>query len=133
MNQQLNRFSLTVEEVYKIAASLNLIVIGQIDSGQINVGEEVYCYRSTADKKYMKVTEIKRKGLSVSWAQSGDKIIICLEGSNLTKEDVHNGDILFKRQKWDEKQKVEETVELLVVAPMSSGTVSYTHLTLPTN
>ena len=121
MNQQLNRFSLTVEEVYKIAASLNLIVIGQIDSGQINVGEEVYCYRSTADKKYMKVTEIKRKGLSVSWAQSGDKIIICLEGSNLTKEDVHNGDILFKRQKWDEKQKVEETVELLVVAPMSSG------------
>lgn len=68
MNQQLNRFSLTVEEVYKIAASLNLIVIGQIDSGQINVGEEVYCYRSTADKKYMKVTEIKRKGLSVSWA-----------------------------------------------------------------
>lgn len=27
MNQQLNRFSLTVEEVYKIAASLNLIVI----------------------------------------------------------------------------------------------------------
>ena len=56
MNQQLNRFSLTVEEVYKIAASLNLIVIGQIDSGQINVGEEVYCYRSTADKKYMNVT-----------------------------------------------------------------------------
>ena len=51
MNQQLNRFSLTVEEVYKIAASLNLIVIGQIDSGQINVGEEVYCYRSTADRK----------------------------------------------------------------------------------
>ena len=42
MNQQLNRFSLTVEEVYKIAASLNLIVIGQIDSGQINFGEEVY-------------------------------------------------------------------------------------------
>ena len=27
MNQQLNRFSLTVEEVYKIAASLNLIVM----------------------------------------------------------------------------------------------------------
>ena len=121
MNQQLNRFSLTVEEVYKIKTSPNLIVIGQIDSGQINVNEEIYCYRSTADKKYMRVTEIKRKGLSVAWAQSGDKIIICLEGSNLTKEDVHNGDILFKRQKWDEKQKVEETVELLVVAPMSSG------------
>ena len=44
MNQQLNRFSLTVEEVYKIKTSPNLIVIGQIDSGQINVNEEIYCY-----------------------------------------------------------------------------------------
>ena len=133
MNQQLNRFSLTVEEVYKMKASPNLIVIGQIDSGQININEEVYCYRSTADKKYMRVTEIKRKGLSVAWAKSGDKIIICLEGSNLTKEDVHNGDILFKRQKWDDEQKTEEVVELLVVAPMSSGKSTVINAILGTN
>lgn len=121
MSERINKFNLLVDNVYQMNESTNLVVVGQINLGQLNTNEQLYCYRSTSDKKYMKVIDIKKRGQAVAWAKAGDKVILCLSGNNLTKEDVHDGDVLLKRQNWDEEDEEKNITELLVVAPMSSG------------
>lgn len=84
-------FRLTVEDVFMIAGR-GTVVIGQIESGALEVGNEVRILSQSLASKTATVTGIEMLRKQLQQAKAGDNVGILLRGVN--KTEVHQGDIL---------------------------------------
>lgn len=86
-------FSITVQDVFVITGR-GTVIVGQIASGSVRVGDTVILKRLNGSSREVTVTGIEmfRKMLDV--AKEGDNVGILLRG--LTKADIGKGDVLLK-------------------------------------
>lgn len=86
-------FRITVQDVFTITGR-GTVIVGQITSGSVRVGDTVVLKRLDGSSREVTVTGIEmfRKMLDV--AQEGDNVGILLRG--LTKADIGKGDVLLK-------------------------------------
>jgi elongation factor Tu len=84
-------FRMTVEDVFAIRGR-GTVVTGQIEIGEIRVGNEVYIHGSDATKTAV-ITGIEMFRRKQPQAQAGDRVGLRLAGIN--KEDVQHGDVLL--------------------------------------
>ena len=82
---------MTVENVFAIRGQ-GIVVTGQIESGTVNVGNEVYV-QGVGGVKTAVITSIEMHRRKQQQAQAGDACGLLLTGIN--KEDVQRGDVLL--------------------------------------
>ena len=86
-------FRMTVADVFTIRGQ-DIVVTGQIESGTVGVGHEVYVHGSDSDSvKTAVITSIEKHRRKHQQAQAGDACGLILAGVN--KEDVQRGDVLL--------------------------------------
>jgi elongation factor Tu len=83
-------FRMTVEDVFTIR-NRGTVVTGQIEIGEIRVGNEVYIHGANPTKTAV-ISSIEMFRREQPQAQAGDKVGLIL--ADITKEDVQRGDIL---------------------------------------
>ncbi len=83
-------FHMIVENVFAIG-SQGIVVTGQIESGVINVGNEVYV-QGVSGVKTAVITSIEMFRRQHRQAQAGDSVGLRLTG--ISKEDIQQGDVL---------------------------------------
>jgi elongation factor Tu len=84
-------FRMTVEDVFFIRGR-GVVVTGQIESGTLNVHDEIYIRRQDSSKKTV-VTGIEMLRKQLDQAQAGDNVGILLR--DVTKQDIEHGDVLL--------------------------------------
>ena len=84
-------FRMTVEDVFFIRGR-GTVVTGQIESGTLNVNDEIYIRRPNSSKR-VTVTGIEMFRKIVDQAQAGDNVGVLLR--DLTKQEVEKGDVLL--------------------------------------
>ena len=84
-------FRMTVEDVFFIRGR-GTIVTGQIESGTLNVNDEVYIQRFGSGRK-VTVTGIEMFRKQLDQARAGDNVGVLLR--EITKPEVDKGDVLL--------------------------------------
>ena len=84
-------FRMTVQDVFSIKGR-GTVVIGQIESGSITVGDEIQIQRQGSMKKTV-VTGVEIFRKVVTRAQAGDNVGLLMK--DIAKEDVQGGDVLM--------------------------------------
>jgi translation elongation factor EF-Tu-like GTPase len=85
------RFRMVVEDVFFIRGR-GVAVTGQLESGALSVGDEVYIARE-ASSRHTSVTGIELLGKQVRQAQPGDKLGVLL--ADISTTEVERGDVLM--------------------------------------
>jgi elongation factor Tu len=83
-------FRMTVNDVFFIRGR-GVVVTGQIESGTLQAGDEVYLKGEKSTRK-VKVTGIESFRKQLTQAQAGENVGILL--GNITKDDIKQGDVL---------------------------------------
>ena len=83
-------FRMTVQDVFSIRGR-GTVVTGQIESGTLNVGDEISFRRQGTVKKTV-VTGIEAFRKQLQQAQAGDNVGVLLRDIN--KPDIQRGDVL---------------------------------------
>lgn len=84
-------FRMTVQDVFTIKGR-GTVVTGKIESGKLNVGDEIQIQRQGSSKKAV-VTGIEAFRKQQNQAQMGDNIGVLLR--DIGKQDVQSGDVLM--------------------------------------
>ena len=84
-------FRMTVADVFFIRGR-GTVVTGQIESGTLNVNDEVYLRRSNSSRRVV-VTGIEMFRKLANQAQAGENVGILFR--DITKQDVEKGDVLL--------------------------------------
>lgn len=84
-------FRMTVEDVFFIRGR-GTVATGQIESGTLNVNDEIYIRRPSSSKRAL-VTGIEMFRKQLNQAQTGDNVGVLLR--DITKQDVAHGDVLL--------------------------------------
>ena len=84
-------FRMTVADVFFIRGR-GTVVTGQIESGTLNVNDEIYIRRPSSSKKTV-VTGIEMFRKQLNQAHAGDNVGILLR--DISKQDVQHGDVLL--------------------------------------
>ena len=84
-------FRMTVEDVFFIRGR-GTVVTGQVESGTLNVNDEIYIRRQNSSKK-VTVTGIEMFRKILDQAKSGDNVGILLR--DITKQEIEKGDVLL--------------------------------------
>lgn len=84
-------FRMTVEDVFFIRGR-GTVVTGQIESGTLNVNDEIYIRRANSSKR-VTVTSIEMFRKILDQAKAGDNVGILLR--DITKQEVEKGDVLL--------------------------------------
>jgi len=84
-------FRMTVADVFFIRGR-GTIVTGQIESGTLNVNDEVYIQRAGSSRK-VTVTGIEMFRKTLDQARAGDNVGVLLR--DITKQEVEIGDVLL--------------------------------------
>ena len=84
-------FRMTVADVFFIRGR-GTVVTGQIESGTLNVNDEVYLRRSNSSRRVV-VTGIEMFRKLANQAQAGENVGILFR--DITKQDVGKGDVLL--------------------------------------
>lgn len=84
-------FRMTVEDVFFIRGR-GTVVTGQIESGTLNVSDEIYIRRPGSSKRTV-VTGIEMFRKILDQAQAGDNIGVFLR--DIPKQEVQKGDVLL--------------------------------------
>lgn len=84
-------FRLTVEDVFTIRGR-GTVVTGRVESGTLNVGDQVYIKRQNSTKQTV-VTGIEAFRKLLNQAQTGDTIGVLLR--DISKQDIQRGDVLL--------------------------------------
>ena len=84
-------FRLTVEDVFTIRGR-GTVVTGRVESGRLNVGDEIYIRRPSSSRKTV-VTGIEAFRKQLDQAQAGDNVGVLLR--DIGKQDVQRGDVLL--------------------------------------
>jgi elongation factor Tu len=84
-------FRMTVQDVFSIRGR-GTVVTGQIESGTLNVGDEISIQRQGSLKKAI-VTGIEAFRKQLQQAQAGDNVGVLLRDIN--KPDIQPGDVLM--------------------------------------
>ena len=83
-------FRMTVEDVFTIRGR-GIVVTGQIEVGEIRVGNEVFVHGAEETKRAV-ISSIEMFRRQQHHAQAGDRVGLILEG--ISKDDVQRGDLL---------------------------------------
>jgi elongation factor Tu len=83
-------FRMTVEDVFSIRGR-GTVVTGRIESGVINVGDEVNIQHDTEVKKTT-ITGVEMFRKKLDQAKAGDNVGLLLK--DVTRDDVQHGDVL---------------------------------------
>lgn len=86
-------FRLTVEDVFSITGR-GTVVTGQVESGSVNVGDEVIIQRQNVTMTKSVVTGIEQFRKLLNSAGPGDNVGLLLRG--LSKNDISKGDVITK-------------------------------------
>ena len=84
-------FRMTIADVFFIRGR-GTVVTGQIESGTLNVNDEIYIQRSNFSKR-VTVTGIEMFRKILDQAKAGDNVGVLLR--DITKQEVEKGDILL--------------------------------------
>ena len=84
-------FRMTVADVFFIRGR-GTVVTGQIESGTLNVHDEIYIQRSGSARK-VTVTGIEMFRKILDQARAGDNVGVLLR--DITKQEVEKGDVLL--------------------------------------
>lgn len=84
-------FRMTVQDVFFIRGR-GTVVTGQIESGTLNTGDEIYLRRSNSSK-LVTVNGIEMFRKLLDQATAGDNVGVLLR--DLTKQEVGKGDVLL--------------------------------------
>ncbi len=84
-------FRMTVEDVFFIRGR-GTVVTGQIESGELNVHDEIFVRRSNSSRK-VTVNGIEMFRKIMNQAKAGDNVGVLLR--DITKQDVQKGDVLL--------------------------------------
>ena len=87
-------FRMTIADVFAIRGR-GTVVTGRVESGTLNVGDEVYIKGPAGSKKTV-VAAIEAFRARLDRAAAGDNIGLLLQ--NIAREDVQRGDIVTGRQ-----------------------------------
>ena len=86
-------FRITVQDVFSITGR-GTVITGQVESGSVNVGDEVTIQRQNGTMVKSVVTGIEQFRKLLNHAQVGDNVGILLRG--LSKSDISKGDVITK-------------------------------------
>jgi elongation factor Tu len=84
-------FRMTIADVFFIRGR-GTVVTGQVESGTLNVGDEIYLRRSNASQK-VTITGIEMFRKLLDQAKAGDNVGVLLR--DITKQEVEKGDVLL--------------------------------------
>ena len=84
-------FRMTVADVFSIKGR-GTVVTGQIESGTLNVNDEIYLRRTNSSRRVV-VTGIEMFRKLANQAQAGENVGILIR--DITKQDVQKGDVLL--------------------------------------
>jgi elongation factor Tu len=84
-------FRMTVEDVFAIRGR-GTVVTGRIETGTLNVNDEIYIRRPNSSRKTV-VTGIEAFRKQLNQAQAGENVGVLLR--DITKQDVQHGDVLL--------------------------------------
>jgi elongation factor Tu len=84
-------FRMTIADVFFIRGR-GTVVTGQIESGTLNVDDEIYIQRSNSSRK-VTVTGIEMFRKILDQAKAGDNVGVLLR--DITKQEVEKGDVLL--------------------------------------
>ncbi len=84
-------FRMTVEDVFYIRGR-GTVVTGQIESGTLNLNDEVQILRPDTSRQAVVVVGLEMFRRQLSQAQAGDNVGVLLR--DLQKQDVRHGDLL---------------------------------------
>lgn len=84
-------FRMTVADVFSIKGR-GTVVTGQIESGTLNIKDEIYLRRSNSSRRVV-VTGIEMLRKLANQAQAGENVGILFR--DITKQDVEKGDVLL--------------------------------------
>ena len=85
-------FRMTITDVFSIKGR-GTVVIGQVESGTLKVGDEINLARSGGLALAVTVTGIEQVRKLLSEANAGDNVGVLLGG--IDKKDVQKGDVLL--------------------------------------
>ena len=85
-------FRMTIADVFFIKGR-GTVVIGQVESGTLKVGDEINLARASGSPRAVTVTGIEQLRKLLTEAQAGDNIGVLLRG--VEKKDVQQGDVLL--------------------------------------
>lgn len=85
-------FRITVEDTFSITGR-GTVIVGKIESGAVNVGDEVTLLRLDGSSCKVVITGIEQFRKMKNSAAAGDNVGLLLRG--LTKNDIGKGDILY--------------------------------------
>ena len=85
-------FRVTVEDTFSITGR-GTVIVGQIESGAVAVGDEVTLLRLDGSRQKVVIVGIEQFRKIVNRAVAGDKVGLLLRG--LTKNDIGKGDVLY--------------------------------------
>ena len=85
-------FRMTVDDVFSIAKR-GTVVTGTVESGTLNVGDEVAIQGTTGGQKKTTVSGIETARKTASRATAGDQVGILLR--DVARQDVQKGDVLL--------------------------------------
>ena len=84
-------FRMTVEDVFFIRGR-GVVVTGQIESGTLNVNDEIYIRRQNSSRR-VTITGIEMFRKILDQAKAGDNVGVLLR--DIDKQDVQKGDVLL--------------------------------------
>src|SRR5690242_14583773 len=84
-------FRMTVQDVFSIKGR-GTVVTGQIESGTLNINDEIYIRRSNSSRRVV-VTGIEMFRKLANQAQAGENVGILFR--DIAKQDVEKGDVLL--------------------------------------
>ena len=84
-------FRMTVQDVFSIKGR-GTVVTGQIESGTLNINDEIYIRRSNSSRRVV-VTGIEMFRKLANQAQAGENVGILFR--DIAKQDVEKGDLLL--------------------------------------
>ncbi len=84
-------FRMTIADVFFIRGR-GTVVTGQVESGTLNVNDEIYLRRPSSSRKVV-VTGIEMFHKLSNQAQAGENVGVLLR--DITKQDVEKGDVLL--------------------------------------
>jgi len=85
-------FRMTVQDVFTIR-DRGTVVTGQVESGTLKVGDEIYLNRARGDRWPVVVAGLEMFRKQVTQAQAGDNVGLLLR--DVEKKDVKRGDVLL--------------------------------------
>lgn len=91
--QDFSEFRITVQDVFTITGR-GTVITGQVESGEVRVGEELRIQRVNGQVGTTVVTGIEQFRKILDYAKQGDNVGILLR--DVTKQDVGKGDVLIK-------------------------------------